>query len=462
MPAFSASAAGVGQVAVVPEREAGAADGPVDGLRPGPVGGPVRRVAGVADGEVTLEPRERALVEDGGDQAHVLDDGDGVAVAHRHAGRLLAAVLQGEETVEREVGHPHPGRVDPEDSAGFLHAPPILAQARAITVRPGRGPGSPRAPGAGRRAGGRPGRPGCTGRRPPGPARRPGSRRPRPGGTTRRDRRVATTKREGSSVNSSAGSSTSSEQPVPAATAISASATARPPPETSCTACTEDRLAVGAGHLRRRPAAATKAQHRAVGGEVDGGDRPVRWSRRSVAQRVPSSGKDAVRRGARARAARRRHRRTSRARRRRVDRVDEAEHAEHRRGVDVGPAALVVEADVAADDRERQGAAGLGHPVDALGELPHHLGVLGVPEVQAVHDGDRRGTDAGQVGHALGQDERGAGARVERAGARVGVGRERHAAVPTAAGPGPARRSRAASAPGPATVLRNSWWSYWR
>ncbi len=80
--------------------------------------------------------------------------------AHRHAGRLLPAVLQGEETVEREVGHPHPGRVDPEDSAGFLHAPPILAQARAITGRPGPGPGSPRAPGAGRRAGGRPGCPG--------------------------------------------------------------------------------------------------------------------------------------------------------------------------------------------------------------------------------------------------------------------------------------------------------------
>ena len=28
--------------------------------------------------------------------------------------------------------------------------------------------------------------------------------------------------------------------------------------------------------------------------------------------------------------------------------------------------------------------------------------------------------------------------------------------------PGPARRSSAASAPGPATVLRKSWWSYWR
>ena len=110
-----------------------------------------------------------------------------------------------------------------------------------------------------------------------------------------------------------------------------------------------------------------------------------------------------------------------------VDRVDEAQHAEHRRGVDVGSAALVVEADVAPDHRERQGAAGLGQPVDALRELPHHLGVLGVPEVEAVHDGRRCRTDAGQVGDGLGQGEGGARPRVERAGAWVGIGRERDA-----------------------------------
>ena len=28
--------------------------------------------------------------------------------------------------------------------------------------------------------------------------------------------------------------------------------------------------------------------------------------------------------------------------------------------------------------------------------------------------------------------------------------------------PGPARRNSAASAPGPTTVFKNSWWSYWR
>ena len=149
----------VGQVPVVAQREAGAAHRAVDGLGPRPVRGAVRRVAGVADGQVALEPREGALVEDGRHQAHVLDDRHRVAVAHRHAGRLLPAVLQREQAVEREVGHPHPGRVDTEDTACFLHAAPILAQARDITGRPGPGPGWPRAPPVRRRRGGRPGRP---------------------------------------------------------------------------------------------------------------------------------------------------------------------------------------------------------------------------------------------------------------------------------------------------------------
>ena len=74
----------------------------------------------MADGQVAPEARELALVEDGGDQAHVLHDGDGVAVADRHAGRLLAPVLEGVEAVEGEVGDAPPRGVDPEDAAGFL------------------------------------------------------------------------------------------------------------------------------------------------------------------------------------------------------------------------------------------------------------------------------------------------------------------------------------------------------
>ena len=78
---------------------------------------------------------------------------------------------------------------------------------------------------------------------------------------------------------------------------------------------------------------------------------------------------------------------------------------------------------------QREGPAGFGHPVDALRELPHDLGVLGVAEVQAVDHGHRRRPDAGQVGHALGQRQRRAGPGVEGAGAGIGVGGHRHAAV---------------------------------
>ena len=74
----------------------------------------------MADGQVALEGRQLALVEGVGDQAHVLDDGDGVAVADRHASRLLAAVLQGVEAEVGQLGDGVAGGVDPEDAAGLL------------------------------------------------------------------------------------------------------------------------------------------------------------------------------------------------------------------------------------------------------------------------------------------------------------------------------------------------------
>ena len=69
--------------------------------------------------------------------------------------------------------------------------------------------------------------------------------------------------------------------------------------------------------------------------------------------------------------------------------VDQPEHADDRRRVDVGAARRVVEADVAADDRDAERLARFAHPVDDLGELPHHFGVLGIPEVEAVHERER-------------------------------------------------------------------------
>ncbi len=107
----------VGEVPVVPEREAGVTHGPVHGLRVAPAARPGGGVPHVADGEVAVERREPAFVEHLGDQAHVLRHGDGLAVADRDAGRLLAPVLEGVEAQIGEVGDSLPRCVHAEDAA---------------------------------------------------------------------------------------------------------------------------------------------------------------------------------------------------------------------------------------------------------------------------------------------------------------------------------------------------------
>ena len=99
----------------------------------------------MADREMTFERREPALVEHLRDEAHVLDDGDRLAVAHRDAGRLLAAVLQ---RVEPEIGvvrNRLAGRVDAEDAARVSGSREVgvqghqyLMSASAGSERPGR------------------------------------------------------------------------------------------------------------------------------------------------------------------------------------------------------------------------------------------------------------------------------------------------------------------------------------
>ena len=69
------------------------------------------------DREVAFERHEVALVEHLRDEAHVLDDGDRLAVADGDAGRLLTAVL---ERVQPEIGLVGDGLtrcVDTEDAA---------------------------------------------------------------------------------------------------------------------------------------------------------------------------------------------------------------------------------------------------------------------------------------------------------------------------------------------------------
>ena len=111
---------GVGQVAVVGQAEAGTPHAAEDGLGVDPVTRAGGGVAGVADGQVAPQARELALVEHRRHEAHVLHHGDEVAVAHGHAGRLLATVLQGVEPVEGQVCDRPPRGIDPEDSTRFL------------------------------------------------------------------------------------------------------------------------------------------------------------------------------------------------------------------------------------------------------------------------------------------------------------------------------------------------------
>ena len=101
----------------------------------------------MADREVADQARERRLVEDLRDQAHVLVDQDLPAVADRDAGRLLAAVLQGVEPEVGELGDVLAGGPDPEHAAGVLGSlvlgvecqrQPSVA-ASACTGRPGGG-----------------------------------------------------------------------------------------------------------------------------------------------------------------------------------------------------------------------------------------------------------------------------------------------------------------------------------
>ena len=74
----------------------------------------------MADGDVAGERVEVALLEDPRDEPEVLGDGDGVAVADRDAGRLLAAVLQRVQAEVGEAGDVLARRVHAEDAAGLF------------------------------------------------------------------------------------------------------------------------------------------------------------------------------------------------------------------------------------------------------------------------------------------------------------------------------------------------------
>jgi hypothetical protein len=76
----------------------------------------------VSDGQVAVQRRQAALVEDLRDQPHVLDDRDGLAVGDGDPGRFLPAVLEGEQPEVGEVGDRLTRRVNTEHPAGFTDA----------------------------------------------------------------------------------------------------------------------------------------------------------------------------------------------------------------------------------------------------------------------------------------------------------------------------------------------------
>ena len=78
-----------------------------------------------------------------------------------------------------------------------------------------------------------------------------------------------------------------------------------------------------------------------------------------------------------------------------------AHHPHHRRRVDRPVAGLVVERHVAAHHRNAERLQRVGHPGHRALELPRHVGLLRVAEVQAVGEAERLGADAGEVGRAL-------------------------------------------------------------
>ena len=106
---------------------------------------------------------------------------------------------------------------------------------------------------------------------------------------------------------------------------------------------------------------------------------------------------------------------------------DQAEAADRRRRQDARALGLVVEGDVAGDDREIQRPAGVGHALDAAHELAHDVRPLGVAEVEAVGDGERPRAHGGEVAPRLGDRLRTARGRIGGAVAGRAIGGERQA-----------------------------------
>ena len=131
---------GVDEVAVVADREGPAGPEAIRRLGVLPDRRAGRRVAAMGDGEVAAERREPTLVEDRADEPEVLVEHELLGVADRETGRLLAAVLEGEQAGRRDLGRLEPGgEHGAEDAAHAASA--LLPECPGETIAPRRGRG---------------------------------------------------------------------------------------------------------------------------------------------------------------------------------------------------------------------------------------------------------------------------------------------------------------------------------
>ena len=191
----------------------------------------------------------------------------------------------------------------------------------------------------------------------------------------------------------------------------SASATPRPPSETSCA---EERSPSVARSHEEVDEGADGRGGRGRGQGPSSRPRTVRevLAAPQLVARLAEEGDDVVLGG-------------EGVRHRARDVLEEAHHPDGRRREDRLAVRLVVERDVSRDDGRLERAAGEGEPLHRRGELAQDLGPLGVAEVEAVGDGERPRARAGDVQGRLGHGVRGAAHRVGEAVARVDVGRQR-------------------------------------
>ena len=107
------------------------------------------------------------------------------------------------------------------------------------------------------------------------------------------------------------------------------------------------------------------------------------------------------------------------------DVVENAQHADHRGWVDAPVVGLVVEADVAGDDRRCEFRASVTYAANNLLHLVVDLWAFGVAEVEAVGHRDRLCAGADDVASRLGDGHRSAGVRAELSIAAVTVDADR-------------------------------------